>query len=52
MAKTTLQRQSVELGKKRVPLKKLLHGKEIRAAAKALEDFRLIFNEQEILCGC
>jgi hypothetical protein len=34
-----------------VPLKKLLHGKEIREAAKALEDFRLNLNEAEFLYG-
>jgi hypothetical protein len=49
--KQTNTRQLVELDKKRIPLRKLLNGKEIREAAKALEDFRLIFNEQEILYG-
>ena len=44
-------RKTIELGSKRVPLKKLLHNKEIREAAKALEEFRLNFNEQEILHG-
>lgn len=44
-------RKEIQLGKKRIPMKKLLHGKEIREAAKALEDFRLEFNEQEILYG-
>ena len=52
MAKTqTNTRKLVELGSKRIPMRKLLHGKEIREAAKALEDFRLTFNEQEILYG-
>ena len=46
-----LTRKSVELAKKRIPLRKLLHGKDIRSAAKALEDFRLVFNEQEMLFG-
>ena len=50
MAKTN-ERKTVEIGKKRIPLRKLLHGKEIRAAAKALEDFRLVYNEEEILYG-
>lgn len=49
--KNTLVRKDIDLGKKRIPLKKLFHGKEIRVAAKALEDFRLHFNEQEILYG-
>lgn len=44
-------RKTVELKSKRLPLKKLLHGKEIREAAKALEEFRLHFTEQEILHG-
>lgn len=50
MTKTT-QRKTVEVARKRVPLKKLLHGKEIRAAAKALEDFRMNLNEAEFLYG-
>lgn len=49
--KKVTDRKLVEIGKKRVPLRKLIHGKEIRDAAKALEDFRLNFNEQEILLG-
>ncbi len=44
-------RKTVEIDRKRIPLRKLLHGKEIREAAKALEDFRLNLNEQEILYG-
>lgn len=51
MDKKTLQRKQVEIGKKRIPLRKLLHGKEIRTAAKALEDFRIQLNEQEMLFG-
>ena len=47
----TNQRKTVEVGRKRIPLKKLLHGKEIRVAAKALEDFRLKLIEQEFLLG-
>lgn len=46
-----LTRKTVELAHKRIPLRKLLHGKDIRTAAKALEDFRLVYNEQEILFG-
>lgn len=46
-----LTRKTVELAHKRIPLRKLLHGKDIRTAAKALEDFRLGFNEHEILFG-
>ena len=45
------QRKTVEVARKRVPLKKLLHGKEIRTAAKALEDFRMSLNEAEFLYG-
>lgn len=50
MTKAT-QRKTVEVARKRVPLKKLLHGKEIREAAKALEDFRMNLNEAEFLYG-
>lgn len=50
MAKTA-QRKTVEVARKRVPLKKLLHGKEIREAAKSLEDFRMNLNEAEFLYG-
>lgn len=49
--KKQLERKNVEIGRKRIPLRKLLHGKEIREAAKALEDFRLGLNEQELLYG-
>ena len=45
------QRKTVEVARKRVPLRKLLHGKEIRAASKALEDFRMNLNEAEFLYG-
>jgi hypothetical protein len=50
MTKTN-QRKTIEVARKRVPLRKLLHGKEIRAAAKALEDFRMNLNEAEFLYG-
>ena len=46
-----LDRKTVEVGRKRVPLRKLFHNKEIRVAAKALEDFRLHLIEQEFLLG-
>lgn len=49
--KNKQQRQTVEIARKRIPLRTLLHGKEIRDAAKALEDFRLKFKEQEFLYG-
>lgn len=45
------KRKLVECGRKRVPLKKLLNGKEIRAAAAALEEFRLHLNEAEFMYG-
>lgn len=46
-----IERKTVEVGRKRVPLRKILHNKEIRIAAKALEDFRLQLVEQEFLLG-
>lgn len=51
MKKSTAQRKTVEIGSKRIPLKKLLHGMEIRDAAKNLENFRLNFTEKEFLYG-
>lgn len=50
MAKTN-ERKTIEVGSKRIPLRQLLNGKEIREAAKALEDFRMKLNEQEFLYG-
>lgn len=47
----TATRKTIEIDRKRIPMKKLLHGKEIREAAKALEDFRLGLNEKEFLYG-
>lgn len=47
----SLERQTVVIGRRRVPLKKMLHNQEIRVAAKNLEDFRLHFKEEEILYG-
>lgn len=46
-----LEKKTIEIGSKRIPLRQLLHGKEIREAAKALEDFRMKLNEQEFLYG-
>ena len=46
-----LQRKTIEIDRKRVPLRSLLHGKEIREAAQALEKFRLKMNDKEILYG-
>jgi hypothetical protein len=51
MPKNKQDRKTVEIGRKRIPLRTLLHGKEIRAAAKSLEDFRMKLNEQEFLHG-
>jgi len=45
--KKSAERKLVELGRKRIPLRKLIHSKEIRDAAKALEDCRLLFKEEE-----
>lgn len=45
------QRKTIEVGSKRIPLRQLLNGKEIREAAKALEDFRMKLNEEEFLYG-
>ena len=47
----TNERQYVELKRKRLSLCKLLHGLEIREAAKNIEKQRLLFNEEEILLG-
>jgi hypothetical protein len=51
MPKNKQERKTVEIGRKRIPLRTLLHGKEIRDAAKSLEDFRKKLNEQEFLHG-
>ena len=45
------ERKTIEIDRKRIPLRTLLHGKEIREAAKSLEDFRMKLNEQEFLYG-
>lgn len=44
-------KKQLEIDKKRIPLRNLINGKEIREAAKALEDFRLKLNDKEILYG-
>jgi hypothetical protein len=49
--KSINERKTVQIKTMRIPLVKLLNGKEIRAAAKALEDFRLKMKEEEILQG-
>jgi hypothetical protein len=49
--KSPNERKTVQIKSIRIPLVKLIVGKEIRAAAKALEDFRLKMNEEEILMG-
>ena len=45
------ERKTIEIDRKRIPLRSLIHGKEIREAAKALEAFRMKLNEQEFLYG-
>lgn len=50
MSKKT-ERKTVEIDRRRIPLRSLLHGKEIRDAAKALENFRMKMNEKEFLYG-
>lgn len=49
--KKKIERQLVEIARKRVPLKKLMHAKEIREAMAELEKFRQQFNEQEFFYG-
>jgi hypothetical protein len=49
--KKTTDRKTLLIKKLRIPMVKLLDGKDIRAAAKNLEDFRLKMNELEILQG-
>lgn len=51
MSRTKQDRKYVEVARKRVPLRKLFHGKEIRAAAQELENYRLHLNEAEFLYG-
>lgn len=46
-----IQRKTVELKKVRVPLRKLLHGFEIREAAENLKNFRLKLLDEELMQG-
>jgi hypothetical protein len=46
-----LQKKTVELKKVRIPLRKLLHGFEIREAAENLKNFRLKLLEEELMQG-
>ncbi len=43
------QRKTIEIARKKIPLRSLMHGKEIRDAAAAVEQFRMKLNEQEFL---
>ena len=47
----TQQRKTIEIDRKKIPLRSLMHGKEIRDAAAAVEQFRMKLNEQEFLYG-
>jgi hypothetical protein len=49
--KKSTDRKTIQIKKLRIPLVKLMDGKDIRTAAKNLEDFRLKMNELEILHG-
>lgn len=51
MAKNKHERKLIEIDRKGIPLRTLIHGKEIRDAAKSLEDFRMKLNEKEFLYG-
>ena len=46
-----IQRKTVELKRVRIPLRKLLHGFEIREAAENLKNFRLKLLEEELMQG-
>lgn len=46
-----LQRKTVEIKQVRIPLRKLLHGFEIREAAENLKNFRLKLLEEELMLG-
>jgi hypothetical protein len=46
-----LERKTIEISRKKIPLRSLMHGKEIRDAAAAVEQFRMKLNEQEFLYG-
>ncbi len=49
--KDPTERLLVEISKHRVPLKQILHGKEIRESMAEMEKFRRRFNEQEFMLG-
>lgn len=49
--KKPADRKIITIKQARIPLVKLLNGKDIRTAAKNLEDFRLKMNDLEILHG-
>ncbi len=49
--KDPTERLLVEISKQRVPLKTILHGKEIREAMAEMEKFRRRFNEEEFMLG-
>lgn len=51
MKKDPKDRLLVEISKQRVPLKKILHGREIREAMAEMEKFRRQFNEEEFMLG-
>lgn len=51
MKKDPKDRLLVEISKQRVPLKKILHGKEIRESMAEMEKFRRLFNEEEFMLG-
>lgn len=46
-----IQKKTIELKRVRVPLRKLLHGFEIREAAENLKNFRLKLLEEELMQG-
>jgi hypothetical protein len=46
-----LQKKFVELKKVRIPLRKLIHGFEIREAAENIKNFRLKLLEEELMQG-
>ena len=45
------ERKIIEIKRLRIPMQKLLNNKDIRTAAKNLENFRLKMKEEEILLG-
>jgi hypothetical protein len=49
--KNPLEPKKVKIKEQRIPMVKLLKDKDLRTAAKNLEDFRLKFREEEILYG-